>query len=119
MTDHKINGRSPEETLKAASRKIRETIQRTTPGPWRYELETRRVRFDPTTVATNLDPYEGKHMALWDPPMAEMVAKLFDRWAWMVRLDDDLIHRIGGDETLALARAVLGEQEETERSHAK
>lgn len=37
---------------------------------------------------------------------ALLVAAIFDAWARMVRLDPDLIYRIGGDETLALARAI-------------
>lgn len=36
------------------------------------------------------------------------VADLLDKIAWMAEMDPDLIERVGGDETLAVARAYLG-----------
>lgn len=39
------------------------------------------------------------------------LAALFDRAAWMGRLDVDMLNRVPCDEVLALARAILGEDE--------
>lgn len=52
---------------------------------------------------------DAESMQLWRPGVAELVAALLERWAWMARLDSDLIHRVGGDEIVALARAINAE----------
>lgn len=39
-----------------------------------------------------------------------LIADIFARWARMASLDPDLLHRIGGPETIALARAITGGQ---------
>jgi hypothetical protein len=49
------------------------------------------------------------HIASWHPAVALAVADLLDRVAWMVKLDGELAGRVGVDETLAVARAYLGE----------
>lgn len=38
------------------------------------------------------------------------LAVVFDAWARMGELDPDLLNRNGGEETIALARLVLGEE---------
>jgi hypothetical protein len=35
------------------------------------------------------------------------LAAVFEEWAWAAERDPDLIHRVGGPETLALADAIL------------
>jgi hypothetical protein len=36
------------------------------------------------------------------------LAAVFDKWARMGELDPDLLHRVGGPETVALADLILG-----------
>ncbi len=43
---------------------------------------------------------------LFSPDVAEAVERVLDRWAWLGLLDADLLNRVGGDEALALARAI-------------
>jgi len=47
--------------------------------------------------------------AAWDLSANAAVAALLDKIAWMIGIDPDLVGRIGVDETLAVARAYLGE----------
>jgi hypothetical protein len=37
------------------------------------------------------------------------LAEVFDRWVELAETDPDLLNRVGGPETVILARAVLGE----------
>jgi hypothetical protein len=41
-----------------------------------------------------------------DPELAHPLADLLDKWAWMGELTPDVLNRIGGPETLAIARAI-------------
>lgn len=45
------------------------------------------------------------------PEVGRALAALFDRAAWMGRMDLSLLSRLPCDEVLALARAILGEDE--------
>jgi hypothetical protein len=46
------------------------------------------------------------------PDLARLVATVFDAWARMGDLDPDLLNRVGGQETLAVARAVNASKEQ-------
>ncbi|WP_035796421.1 hypothetical protein [Kitasatospora mediocidica] len=39
-----------------------------------------------------------------------LIAAILTRWARMAGLDPDPLHRVGGPETVALARAITGDQ---------
>jgi hypothetical protein len=58
--------------------------------------------------------YEGADVAyyvvLMHPPVALALASVFDRFAWLGDRDPDLLHRVGCDEVIAVARAILREQ---------
>lgn len=41
-----------------------------------------------------------------NPPTALLLVAVFDAWARIGDLDPDLLNRIGGPETLAVARAL-------------
>lgn len=110
---------SPAEELRQAAARIREVAGNATPGPWLDLDDGDRIVRDPgddfvSPVDYVVDeplvsnPANGRHFELWDPIVAVLVATLLERWAWMVRLDPDLINRIGGDEALAIARAING-----------
>lgn len=47
------------------------------------------------------------------PDLARLLAAVFDQWGRLADLDPGLLHRIGGRETLAVARAVNTPTEET------
>lgn len=49
-----------------------------------------------------------EHIVSWQPAVALAAAKLLERWAWLGGHDPDLLHRVGGDEVIALARAYAG-----------
>lgn len=45
--------------------------------------------------------------ALFPPPVARELAGVFRAWAGMGALTPDLLHRIGGEDTIRLARMIL------------
>lgn len=47
-------------------------------------------------------------IALMHPGVGEALAVVFDKWARMGELDPDLLNRVGGPETVALAGLILG-----------
>jgi hypothetical protein len=51
------------------------------------------------------------YIVTMQPSVALALASVFDRFAWLGRLDLDLHRRVGCDEVIALARAVLREPE--------
>lgn len=55
---------------------------------------------------------EGRAAAASSREAAEYLATaaVFRQWAWIGRIDPDTLRRIGGDETIALARIVVGGQ---------
>jgi hypothetical protein len=48
----------------------------------------------------------GTFAAAIGPTVGTALAKVFDAWARMADLDPDLLNRIGGEETLTLARLI-------------
>jgi hypothetical protein len=52
----------------------------------------------------------GTFAAAMGPSVGAALVGVFDAWARMGDLDPDLLNRIGGPETLALARAINGGQ---------
>jgi hypothetical protein len=80
-------------TLKAAALGAQEA----SPTPW--------TPGDPT------DP-QLRWIALMDPDMGPLIAQVFDRWAWLVDLDPIFLDRVGGPETLAVARSLNTPTEE-------
>ncbi|WP_319052650.1 hypothetical protein [Streptomyces europaeiscabiei] len=57
-------------------------------------------------VADAEDPDFAAYIAAMGPPVARSLAAIFDAWARIGDLDPDLLHRVGGPETLAAARAL-------------
>jgi hypothetical protein len=56
------------------------------------------------TAATSPDPDPQARM---HPGVAVSLAMVFDQWARVAELAPDLLNRVGGQETLATARAIL------------
>lgn len=50
----------------------------------------------------------GQLAGLLNPAVARALAKTFRAWARMGEVDPDLLNRVGGPETLGLARKLLG-----------
>lgn len=46
-------------------------------------------------------------------PLPALLCRLFEQWGRMGALETDLLHRVGGPETIRLARAVLTLGEDT------
>lgn len=104
--------------LRQAAAHIREVAAGTSHAPWTVEHRASgktgyaEISSGPTVICETYGDKSGRsnadgvHIALWDPDVAELVARVLDAWANMVRLDPDLIHRVGGDQTLAVARAI-------------
>lgn len=61
-------------------------------------------------VADAETPECAAYIAAMGPPAALAMATVFDAWAHMIRYDADLLSRVGGDETLAVARLINGSQ---------
>ncbi|MEV7154878.1 hypothetical protein AB0N77_09665 [Streptomyces misionensis] len=59
-------------------------------------------------VATTQTPELAAYIAAMHPGVGLALAKVFDAWARMASYDSTLLHRVGGDETLAVARAING-----------
>lgn len=114
--------------LRQAAARIRDVAAKATPGSWRAlpyvygppeqgwgQPSVAEVLNDDQSYVVSHQPHEGggasiedaEHIALFDPIVAKLLANVFDQWERMVRLDADLIHRVGGPEMLALARAIL------------
>lgn len=53
----------------------------------------------------------GKLAGLLNPMTARALAKTFRAWARIGELDPDLLNRVGGDETLAVARAINNQEQ--------
>jgi hypothetical protein len=60
-------------------------------------------------VADAETPEYAAFIAAMGPGVGVALAEVFEAWARMGRLDPDLLNRVGGAETIAAARAVLGE----------
>jgi hypothetical protein len=118
---------APAQELRKAAERIRQLAGAATPGPWDAHEEHHgafsggitvvRSVSEPRRRIVNVDQAfhsHGEreaniaHIAYWDPTVTVLVADVFDQWARMGELDPDLLHRVGGPETLALARAILG-----------
>jgi hypothetical protein len=104
-----MSPQNPSECLRKAAEHIREVAEESTPGPWADKGHLVTSAAAGTSIA---EPFwsDTTHIALWNPTVALLVADVFDEWARMGELDPDLLHRVGGPETLALARAILGGQ---------
>lgn len=112
-----MSNTSVADELRQAASRIRAVAGAATPGAWINLDRGDRIIADnggfgkPEYVVDEpleANPDNGEHIALWDPPTALLVAEIFDRWAWMGSHYPDLLHRVGGDETIALARHILG-----------
>lgn len=110
------------ETLRAAADKARALTEALDDcrGPWYVVNREQRhylQRIDnigvPYVVAsTTTDPSHpptiADYIAAMHPGVGAALAGVFDAWARVGDLDPDLLHRVGGQETLAVARQILG-----------
>jgi hypothetical protein len=62
------------------------------------------------------DMYAGRYVALMYPPVALALATTMEKVAWMGGLDSDFLARVGHDELIACAYAVLREEPAAEES---
>lgn len=74
---------------------------------WESELVPPGARYG-HGVRNALGGEAGELAALFTPEAAIELAGVFRAWARMVDWDADLLHRIGGEETISLARAITG-----------
>lgn len=127
---------TPAEELRAAADKLRRLAAQADDGPWvttwrgqEYHLEGCRDDGLPPisisewtyAVATQepkaseqraeCDTANADYIAAMHPGVGLPLATVFDAWARMGELDPDLLNRVGGPETLAVARAINGGQQ--------
>ncbi|WP_181785115.1 hypothetical protein [Streptomyces phytophilus] len=105
--------------LRAAAERLRELAEdahRASPAPWVVDPDWNLVRCADRMVVVDRSgtdhPAERAdlaYIAVMHPGVALALAAVFEVWARMVDMDPDLLHRIGGEETLAVARAIGGE----------
>lgn len=104
---------TPAERLLAAADLLEKRAGEASDGPWtRTNTEaTGAVWIDTpdTRHAFSLHGWtaDATYIATMHPEVGKALALVFRMWAKIVRLDEDLIHRIAGDETLALADLLL------------
>lgn len=72
---------------------------------WHSEL-TDRPHWYANGIDNALGGPAGKLSGLFSPAAARELAKTFRAWARMGEMDPDLLHRVGGAETLNLARSI-------------
>lgn len=111
---------NPATELRAAVAHLRARLNNPelTPGPWLSmdhgdrllwdgegadDLPPRYVVDEPMSNGANAD-----YIAVMHPDVAHALVEVFDAWARMASLDPDLLNRVGGPETLALARQING-----------
>jgi hypothetical protein len=115
------------ETLRQAAAHIREIAAKSTQGLRNVEYDGDEVAWLVMNDKVGMEQHaiawmvtmqnpraegDARSMRLWHPGIAELVAVLLERWAWMGSVDADLLNRVGGDEVLALATAVLATKED-------
>lgn len=111
---------TPADELHAAAERLRKLAEAATDGPWTSEISpvygfrvgtTDKRAWVAFTGDYADEPDESgpdaDYIAAMHPAVGEQLAKVFDAWARMASYDPDLLHRVGGDETLAVARAIL------------
>lgn len=120
---------TPAETLRSAARLMRERAAVATPGPWHAHEQdgnwyVSSNQWGQVSTGLNEEPSlpeflmierdrrDADYIAGMDPAVGLALAALFDRIAWMAELDEELLGRVGVDETLAVALAYLSKTEE-------
>lgn len=117
------------ELLRAAAEKLRGFIAQLgdNGGPWTvssgptgYPQSVSNIGVPYVVCQTYTDPghppVTAQFIAAMHPGVALAMIAVFESWARMAELDADLLNRIGGAETLAMARALFAE--ERWRAHA-
>lgn len=87
---------SASDELRAAATRLRERAQRAGQGIGTVIRKGTRDLFG------NVRP----DPAAMDPHVGTLLADVFEAWARIGELDPDLLNRVGGPETLAIARAI-------------
>jgi hypothetical protein len=113
----------PVAVLHAAAARLRQLAGAPglTPGPWlsldggdRLLYDGTGAQDEPPVYVAN-EPMSSAANAEWiaamHPGVGPVLARVFDVWARMGELDADLLNRIGGEETLAVARAITSKEQ--------
>jgi hypothetical protein len=113
------------ELLARAAQTLREHAGRATEGPWTYDSDDNSGAEcigagDPDSpdvqmlyshydedAGVALGVKDGSYVALMSPDVALPLAACLEKIAWMGRLDPDLLRRVGHEELIEVARAVL------------
>lgn len=101
--------------LRQAAAHIREVAAGTSHAPWTVEHRASgrtgyaEISSGPTVICETYGDKSGRsnadgvHIALWDPDVAELVAKMLDAWANIAVVDRDPVYF---PEIAAVARAI-------------
>ena len=109
----------PAALLRAAAEKIRDdaaAAHRASPSPWRITDEHVIRCADGMIVADRsgtdhpAERADLPYIAAMHPGVGAAMAEMFDQWAEMGEFNSDLLNRVGGPETIELARRILGEE---------
>ena len=102
------------ELLRRAAETLRSSAGMASEGPWQIGPD---ADGDITLLGPNLgdpdehNPDDSCYVALVHPPVALALANCMDQVAWMGELDHDLLNRVGMPELIAVARAILREED--------
>lgn len=110
---------APAETLRRAAALLcrhAEAARRASPPPWRVTDEHVVRCADDMIVADRsgtehpAERADLPYIAVMDPAVGAALADVFEAWARAGALGPDLLSRVGGPETLAVARELLGDE---------
>jgi hypothetical protein len=97
------------EELREAARQLRAKAEAASPG-WRVDVVGpigAATVLKSVDVATNF-VRDAVYADAMRPAVGLALADVFDRIAWVLDLDPDLVHRVGNEDVLKLARVCLG-----------
>lgn len=116
------------ELLTQAADKLERILAGCTPGPWRrggygnygptvsadlpgppYAADA----FGVETYDSERGRFDAEFLETMNPIVGQALLALFRQLAWMGSMDPDQLHRVGVDEALLLAQAILDQHEAT------
>jgi len=108
---------NPSDELRTAAARARTLADTATPGPWTVDSSIPYGHRVGSSDEADWVAWTGEHgedgsetdaayIAAMGPNVGTALADVFDAWARVGELDPDLLNRVGGPETLAVARAI-------------
>lgn len=75
------------------------------------EMESRDPTTDVDLLTTAAEQLRSPHLCNWDPGVAHALADTMEKVARIIRLDRNMVHRVGYGEVVEVARAFMARME--------